>query len=721
MSASATPLIFALETLARAARVDIERSTLERKRDACLSSRAPTHDWEKSIVHVGEVIGLRVRALELTIHDLLRGPTDEVMPIVRIVEHEGKTSCVHVLGRETRGLRVKFDDEPSILTLDEASLVALLGHPSGFALTWMTADPATSIGTLTHGDGEDSHEHMSPSARLLSMVKLERDDLWVIITYAAGIGILSLATPLGVQFIVNNVAFGALLQPLVVLTLLVLTGLVLEGVLQALQYWVIERIQQRIFVRTSLDVAFRLPRMHDRVLDELHPPELVNRFFDVVTLQKGAATVLSEGVAIALHSMMGMLILAFYHPFLLAFDVVLVLGLLLVIFVVGRGATKTAIDESEGKYAVAGWLEEAAKHRTSLSLGDGPSYVSARAESLTRDWLHRRKRHWKIVFRQHSTSLALRAFSSAALLGLGGWLVLSRQLSLGQLVAAELIVGAVAAGFAKLGKSFESYYDLLAAADKIGHLVDLPLRRSEGVGLAESVAGLDLDARDLRIVRGDSVLATVDLRLLAGSRTVIFAKDGSGKSTLVDVLTGMREVTGGQLVADGTPLADVATTALGAEVAVVRRAEIFEGTIFDNVAMGRSFVGRDEARKALRAVGLERLYDDYPLGLDTPLPSDAQFLGKSAAILLTIARAVAGNPRLLVLDGAFDALGDAARSAAWKGIADRPWTILVTTSHRELVELGDASYVLANHRLDRIDRDRARPPSSKRSETVTES
>ncbi len=199
------------------------------------------------------------------------------------------------------------------------------------------------------------------------------------------------------------------------------------------------------------DLGYRLPRVHVESFDRNHGPELVNRFFDVLTVQKAGATLLHDGIAVILQTMIGLLILAFYHPLLLAFEVVLVISITFVLFVLGRGGVRTAIIESKAKYAVAASLEEIARHPLSFKQAGGPELARGRADALAASYVEARRKHYRVVFRQIVSSLAMQVFAATVLLTLGGWLVIHGQLTLGQLVAAELIVSIVLASFAKLG------------------------------------------------------------------------------------------------------------------------------------------------------------------------------------------------------------------------------------------------------------------------------
>ncbi|HRX87400.1 MAG TPA: ABC transporter ATP-binding protein, partial [Phycisphaerae bacterium] len=429
----------------------------------------------------------------------------------------------------------------------------------------------------------------------------------------------------------------------------------------------------------------RLPRVHVASFDRDHGPELVNRFFDVLTVQKVGATLLLDGVAVVLQAAIGLLILAFYHPFLLAFDVVLLVGILLVLFALGRGAVRTAVVESKAKYAVAASLEEIARHPLSFKQAGGPELAQQRADGLAVAYVEARERHYRVVFRQIIGSLALQALAATALLTLGGWLVINGQLTLGQLVAAELIVSIVLASFAKLGQKLESFYDLLAAVDKLGQLLDLPLERAAGEPHAGGAGGAAVRFRGLGFGYAGKppVFRDFDLVVHAGERVQIVGGHGSGKSTLTDLLCGLRAPTVGHLELDGVDLREMSLTSLRRQVAVVRGIELIDGSIADNVQMGRPDVGLAEVRAALASAGLLEEVLMLPDGLATVLNASGAPLSTGEARRLMLARALAGNPRLLVLDDFLDDLDSDARQRVLPELVrpDRGWTLIVTSRH----------------------------------------
>ena len=525
--------------------------------------------------------------------------------------------------------------------------------------------------------------HPSPVSRLFQWMRSDRNDMMLVLLYAVVASIVGLCIPIAVQAMVNTVAFGAVLQPILVLAILVLAALSIAAFFRALQARVVETLQERIFARTALQLSRRLPRVDSSVLDEAHGPELVNRFFDVLTIQKAAATLLVDGSALALQVLVGMVVLAFYHPYLLAFDAVLLASMVLLFAVAGRGAERTAIVESKRKYEVAAWLQEVLRHPVLFKGTGGEAFASARVHELTSRYLSARRAHFRVLFRQIAFALALQVVFSSILVAVGGFLVLDKQLTLGQLVAAELIVSGVLMSFSKVGKQLESLYDLLASFDKVGHLLDLPQEHGGSGDFRPTTYG----PASLRIagvgVRhgGKDVLADVSLDVNAGERLALVGANGSGKSTLLGLIYGLRLPERGTIEVDGETVHTLDPKALRAHVGLVRGIEIFEGTVLDNVIAGRVGVSRDDARAALEGVDLWDTVKSWPDGPDTQLHSYGTSLSLGQAQKLVLARAVAGKPRLLILDESLDGLDAEGRDGVMRFLFDaaRPWTVLVTS------------------------------------------
>ncbi len=538
----------------------------------------------------------------------------------------------------------------------------------------------------------------TPLRRLIALLQPEWSDIWIVVVFALVTGLLALATPLAVETLVNTVAFGRLLQPVLILALMLLAFLSFSAALRALQTYVVEIIQRRLFARVAADLAYRLPRVDVAALDRAHGHELVNRFFDVVTVQKVSAQLLLDGISLILAALIGMAVLAFYHPWLLGFDVVLLAMIAFTIIVLGRGATYTSIKESKTKYQMAAWLEDLIGCPTAFRHAGAAEFALDRADHFTYDYLTARKAHFRVLMRQIVFALVLQAFASTALLGLGGWLVISAQLTLGQLVASELIVTVIVGAFAKLGKHMESYYDLLAAVDKLGALFDLPMEDQDGLPRLpdDGPATVELYGVGYESPSGQPLLDSLNLSIAAGERVMICGPSGSGKSLLLDLLFGTRMPSAGRLTISGIDPRDLRPDALRKHVTLARDIEVFSGTVAENVHLERPDISTNDVREALEQVSLLSDVQNLPDGLDTVLVESGFPLTTNQARKLMLARAIVARPNLLLVDGLIDALPDEDAEHLTQFLVEpsHPWTLVMVTGRSLLLEAGTRTQVL---------------------------
>ncbi|MEZ5399923.1 MAG: ABC transporter ATP-binding protein [Bryobacteraceae bacterium] len=546
--------------------------------------------------------------------------------------------------------------------------------------------------------------HSGVLARTLPLLRAERGGLAVALVYSVAIGLLSLALPVAVQALVNTVAFGSVLQPVVVLAALVTGALAASALLYVLRAIVLETVQRRIFARQASAVLDSLLRFQVDAVDGQHVPELVNRFLDVTTVQKSATILLIDGLTVAMQTLAGVLLLAAYHPYLLVFDLVLVFFIVLVVLGLGRGAVRTAIDESRAKYDVLAWLEEVARHSVTLRSSDGARMATDEANRLVLGYLHHRGRHFRVLIRQIAGTQLLQAVALASLLGIGGYLVIGGELTLGQLVAAELVVSLAVGSFAKFGKSLETFYDLQAALDKLSHITGLPLEDGSTGSLhagsrpgpaALRFAGVGFSYGSRPILSG----AQAEIR--PGEKIAIHGRNAAGKSTLLDLFYGLRDPQQGSLELDGIDYRHIAKDDLRSAAMLIRGAEILPGTIAQNVTLGRD-VPAGELKHALEHAGILQAVQDLPKGWDTQLTPSGRPLAPSEALRLTFARAILHKPRLLLVDEALDAIDDLhLEGHLVQTLFDpkAPWTLIAATERPSLWPHFDRVYGLADGAL----------------------
>jgi len=585
------------------------------------------------------------------------------------------------------------DPDAGTEPLSRAELARRLGAPRTDApvdvLLLQPQRPAQ--GVSAHGaphDGTDGHAHadVSPVRRLLALMRPEAPELWTIAIFSAITGVMYLALPLAVNAFISNLSFGTqsgpFLQGLVAIAVVLFLCLAAAAALRGLQHVAAEVIQRRIFVRLGSDLAHRLPNVDLEAIDGVHAPELVNRFLDVVTVQKSASMLLLTGINLVLGAAIGLTVLAFYHPFLLAFSLLLLVSLALIVLVGGRRAVETSVRESRRKYEVVDWLEELARHPRVFKGPGGTDMARSRADDLVRGYLEARRDHFRILLRQIGSLLALEVVAATLLLGVGGWLVLSQQLTLGQLVASEIIVSAIVAAIAKLGKQFEAWYDAVAGVDKLGYLVDLQVER-QGGDVVQGTGGMSVEVRDVTLdFPGQPVsLGDLSVRLDPGERAALLTSLGSGTSVLLELMLGYPTPSDGTVSVDGLDVRNWDLTTLREQAVLLREGDVVAGTIADNLRMGLKGISLARMQEAIDRVGLGEVVAALPAGLHTPLMTGGLPLTTRQRLRLLVARAIVMRPRLLLVDEMLDGLDEATTDTLCGVLSDAgtDWTVLLAT------------------------------------------
>jgi putative ABC transport system ATP-binding protein len=575
----------------------------------------PEQLWWRWIAEAGANLGWKCKIADCTPDELFELARDGLQLVFYVPGTDPWRAVTAVRGRRfrvARGLSLQPSRWCSLVQLNQ-----FVGNP-GMRDMVRCVIVEQSVTCVDAVPGRT--QPMSPLERFWALLKPEHSDLFVLLVFALIVGLLTLAVPIATQSLINTVAFGRFLQPVVVLTVLLLAFLAFSAAIQTLESFVVEVIQCRLFARVAADLAYRLPRIRFEACDGRYMPELANRFFDIVTLQKVTSKLLLGGLTLVLNAVVGMVVLAFYHPWLLGFDLVLLALLAIVVFVVGRGAVATSIRESQHKYATAAWFQDLARCAVTFKYDGGAELALERADQVVFDYLAARRKHFRVLLRQILFSLSTQAVASAALLGIGGWLVMTGQLTLGQLVAAELIVAVIVGSFAKLGGYMESFYDVLAAVDKLGMLLDLPMEEQEGILHRFPAQPSTLTARGVEFSFGEgpAVLESVRLEIGSGERVAL---TGAGKSVLFDLIFGLRSPTYGHLALDGIDPRDLRPDFLRRRVALVRGVEVFEGTVAESVHLARPEITFNEVRDALEQAGLLEGVLRLPKGIDTELTS----------------------------------------------------------------------------------------------------
>lgn len=550
----------------------------------------------------------------------------------------------------------------------------------------------------------DDHHNATPMQRLGALLITDKRDLGILVVYTVITSLVSLAVPLAAQALVNTIAAGIFLQPLIVLSLIVLFGLLFGSVVRMLKFCIVENLQQRIFANITLRLSERIPAIKSSALNSEYMPELINRFFDVVTIQKSWSKLLLEVPTAALQVVLGLVIMAFYSPLLLAFDVIIILFIVFAVSVLGIGGLRTSIRESVLKYRVAEWLEDMGRCQSSLKTNGITHFLARRSDGLVINYLRARGDHFAVLFRQALGTYLFQALASAGILAIGGWLVINRQLTLGQLVAAELIVLNVLSALEKLIRNCDTFYDLLTGLDKVGHITDLPIERSTGIELPHAQEGLRIECLKLHFSYDSTreILSEIDLEVESGQRASLVGASGAGKTTLASLVCGLQEPSHGTVEINGFDVRDLSLLSLRHQVGFVGDInEIFEGTIEENVGLGRPTVSHRDIRWALDAAQFTEDLVVLPNGINTMLVSGGRNLSRGQVQRLLIARAIAGRPNLLILDEAFTGIDEKTKLKIIDALFEKEnrWTVFDISHDAEVVMRSDKVYVLSNRRI----------------------
>ncbi|OYP28930.1 peptidase domain-containing ABC transporter [Rhodopirellula sp. MGV] len=587
---------------------------------------------------------------------------------------------------------LEIDQRRTSLELTQSELDRLLKDSGKFRMfvAKKEMECETLSATNPNVSGDHAGHHLSPLQRFISLLKLDRYDILLVVLFATVAGVLGLATPLVIEGLVNVVSWGIYFQPLLILSAMLLVCLGIAGVLNVLQTWVVELVQRRQFVRIVGDLAHRFPRANRAQMSDVFPRELANRVFDIMTIQKASATLLLDGISIVLTTILGLVLLAFYHPFLLGFDIVLVITMVVLTWVLGRGGIRTAIEESKTKYAVAHWLQDVIAMPSAFKISGGESLAILRANQLTSEYVKARKRQFGVVIRQIIFAVSLQVVASTTLLGLGGWLVIQGQLTLGQLIASELVVTVVVGAFAKAGKSLEKFYDLMAGIDKVGHLLDLSYDPRGDIGKL-SYGALPIRWSDLVFESATSKIKIPATTIEAGKMIALTGQSSFGKSELLKAVSGLIRPSQGSVQVERFDAYEVALADPGKLVGYAGKPEIFHGTIGENVGLGRSDLTLSSIRDSLEAVGLQDLIVRLPQGIDTRLQTDGAPLNATQSLKLAIARAIVFKPPVLLFDHCLDYLSADESAVIFEYLSKSgpPTTVLIATQNRDIIDRCD--------------------------------
>ncbi|MGL2994282.1 peptidase domain-containing ABC transporter [Flavobacterium sp. TSSA_36] len=528
---------------------------------------------------------------------------------------------------------------------------------------------------------------MTPLQRYYKLLLLDKRDVYQIFFYSIFSGLVSLSLPLGIQAIINFIQSGRVTVSWIVLVIVVVLGVALVGILSLMQLRITENLQQKIFVRSSFEFAARIPRIKFEELHDTYPPELANRFFDTMTIQKGTSKLLIDFSAALLQILFGIILLSFYHPYFIMLGFLLIVLLYLIFKFSYFIGLENSLKVSKYKYKVAGWLQEMARNNYSFRKERNYDFALQKNDNFAVEYLHYRESLFSVLKRQFSHLIFFKVIITASLLSIGGFLVISQEMNIGQFVAAEIIILLVINSVEKIILGLETLYDVLTAVEKIGLVTDLTMEEDTVYEANKFYQAISLTTEGVGVKFPSSIrniLENINLKIDQGERVFVAGQNGSGKTTLIRILSGLLQPTQGAIYINDDTFKKVNLKQYRSQIGNIIHGETpFEGSIIDNIIFNNPDYTDEDLKWALDGVQLSPYIKSLPDGLDTRIFPEGQQLSSSNAQKILLARSIISKPKVLFYEDPTDAMDEKVANEIIDFITSdkNQWTIVVSSKN----------------------------------------
>lgn len=245
----------------------------------------------------------------------------------------------------------------------------------------------------------------------------------------------------------------------------------------------------------------------------------------------------------------------------------------------------------------------------------------------------------------------------------GVWQVIGEQISIGQLFAFNMLLGSVFSPFNRLISLWNDFQEVVIAVERLNDVLSTPPEENEQSLLLPSLPPIrgfiSFQQVSFRysLESDRNTLENVSFEVLPGQTVAIVGRSGSGKTTLAKLLLGLYPLTGGHIRIDGYDVNAVSKNSLRRQIGVVdQETFLFGGTIRENISLAYPSATSEEIREAARLAGASQFIEELPLNYETPIGEGGGMISGGQRQRLAIARALLGNPRLLILDEATSSL-----------------------------------------------------------------
>jgi ABC-type bacteriocin/lantibiotic exporter with double-glycine peptidase domain len=500
--------------------------------------------------------------------------------------------------------------------------------------------------------------------QFFEIIRLEKKEVTAIYFYAILSGVIQLTLPLGIQTIINfsQAAAGNRELPvsIILLIFIVLTGILVTGILQVNQMKIVEKIEQSIFTRFSLEFAHKIPKIDSSELNKNHLPELMNRFFEVINLQKGLSKILLDIPLAVIQILFGLVLLSFYNSTFIVLGLLLILLLFFIFKYTANKGLIASYNESENKYEVASWLEEIARSYKTFKISSQNNFHLKKTDELVNEYLVSKTKHFEILKFQYWSLIAFKLLISALMLIIGAVLLVQQQLNIGQFIAAEIVILLILSAVEKLILNLEVAYTILTGVEKLNVINDKKTEMNGKMPFVLSGKGISIEVKNLNFKFIDSrpLLENLNFDIQPGTKICVMGDGGSGKSILLELIGGTMKDFEGIINVNNIPINNINQIEYRNNIGIFyNEQEIFDGTIYDNICMGNENITPNQIMIYAEILGVKEFISQLPEGLYSILQPTGKGLSTIIAKKILLLRAITNHPELLLLDEPFELAG----------------------------------------------------------------
>jgi ATP-binding cassette subfamily B protein len=543
-------------------------------------------------------------------------------------------------------------------------------------------------------------DHKKAINRVWELIGLHRKDIISIYFFAIFSGLVNLTLPIGIQSIVGFVLGASMVTSIYVLIFLVVLGVLTVGFLQISQMRIIEKIQQNLFVACAIDFTEKIPRFDLKKTDSYYLPEKVNRFFDIVNVQKGISKMLLDIPVASIQILFGLLLLSFYHPIFIALGIFLVLVLGLILKLTSNKGLDSSNLESKYKYAVGAWLQDMARTIKSFKFTQGSHLNLKRTDKLLLNYLDARTKHFKILMFQYKTLVFFKVAITSAMLIIGSILLINQELNIGEFIAAEIVIIAVISAVEKLITSLEVVYDVITGLEKLAIVQESPLEHSgKNILTEDEQICFKMNKLSFAYRENNFVLSDINLEIPGNKLTVISGKSGSSKTTILKLLSGAFSDFEGALLINNIPIQNYDLSSLRSQTGMyLQEFDVFEGTVFENISLGKNTISNKMILDKAEEIGIQHFISNFHDGFETKIETGGTKLPQALIKKVLLLRALVHKPKLLLLEEPWQGFMEKEKQKMSLFLSEyaKNNTVIIVSNQDEIIKNADVHINLEN-------------------------